>query len=665
MAKLFPPLEIINKQNQKPTKGERTLLEFLEKNLDEDYEVYFQPHLNGDRPDIVLMKRGYGVLVIEVKDYNLDLYSVYSDEKWIVRSSGNEKHFFTSPVFQVTKYWRDFYNLHIDGLIEKAILNKRYYSIVRCAVFLSQSNQEQITNFLNYTEAGERANGLRIKNLNYVKIFGYDKLEKDSFGEMMREKGFSEPNEFFTEGVYNQFQRVLQPTQHVLDQIERANHRFNAKQRRIIQSKAGRQAKVKGIAGSGKTEVLANLAVKGFKRINHINDSNRSFTGYNYREVLILTFNITLRNYIHDFISNVRDNFPWSGFTICHYHRFIDMYWPKYLSNCDRPEDFESRYIFPNIPLDKFKKKYDIILVDELQDFKIEWIKSIKKVLATNGELVFFGDEKQNIYNRGDFEKEEKLPNTGIKGRWNFFTNSFRIFNEIAEVANEFQKEFFKDKYTYNQIVNYNYQTTLFKEKQYFFMQEINVKQIIKIYQNLINNYNLHSNDICFLGLSIKNIRKIDQVLRNDLNLTPTTTFEKEEVYKALEFDKKRFWKLYRIRQSKKYNFWMGSGNVKLATVHSFKGWEMQSVILIIDEDDMNQGDIIKNDTTKLNKQDIYDEMASIDADMEGGKENIDELIYTALTRVRQNLIIVNIGNKRYDEFFRKNMEVHNIKELN
>ena len=28
--------------------------------------------MNGDRPDIVIMRKGQGVLIIEVKDYNLD-----------------------------------------------------------------------------------------------------------------------------------------------------------------------------------------------------------------------------------------------------------------------------------------------------------------------------------------------------------------------------------------------------------------------------------------------------------------------------------------------------------------------------------------------------------------------------------------------------------------
>ena len=60
MAQLNPSLDIIQKQKVKPTEGEFKLLNFLLGILDNSYEIYFQPFLNGDCPDIVIMKRGYG-----------------------------------------------------------------------------------------------------------------------------------------------------------------------------------------------------------------------------------------------------------------------------------------------------------------------------------------------------------------------------------------------------------------------------------------------------------------------------------------------------------------------------------------------------------------------------------------------------------------------------
>lgn len=77
---------------------------------------------------------------------------------------------------------------------------------------------------------------------------------------------------------------------------------------------------------------------------------------------------------------------------------------------------------------------------------------------------------------------------------------------------------------------------------------------------------------------------------------------------------------LDKVRKHKKFNYWMNSGEVKLSTIHSFKGWEVDTLFLIIEEEP-------KTFTT-------------------------DELIYTALTRCRNNLFILDCGKSRYASFF-------------
>lgn len=67
MAQFIPSLEVVSKFHVQPTDGEMTLLRFLERTLDDSFEVYFNPFLNGDRPDVVIMRRGGGVLIIEKK----------------------------------------------------------------------------------------------------------------------------------------------------------------------------------------------------------------------------------------------------------------------------------------------------------------------------------------------------------------------------------------------------------------------------------------------------------------------------------------------------------------------------------------------------------------------------------------------------------------------
>ncbi len=109
--------------------------------------------------------------------------------------------------------------------------------------------------------------------------------------------------------------------------------------------------------------------------------------------------------------------------------------------------------------------------------------------------------------------------------------------------------------------------------------------------------------------------------------------FETLEVYEKLKADfatdgEKLKKELEIVRRNKKFNFWMNSGTTKLSTIHSFKGWEIATLFLLVE----NESDEEHEFTT-------------------------DELIYTAITRCRQNLVIINIGNRRYDDFFKRTIK--------
>ena len=87
MATLIPSYEKVLTMKVKPEEGELHLLKFLDNELDSSFEVYFNPFMNGDRPDIVIMRKGYGVMVIEVKDYNLDLYELDDRKNFVIKSN--------------------------------------------------------------------------------------------------------------------------------------------------------------------------------------------------------------------------------------------------------------------------------------------------------------------------------------------------------------------------------------------------------------------------------------------------------------------------------------------------------------------------------------------------------------------------------------------------
>ena len=71
MALVYPTIETIKSFKVQPTEGEWKLLTCLAENFNDEYEVYFQPFLNEARPDVIVMRKGGGAVIFEVKDWDL------------------------------------------------------------------------------------------------------------------------------------------------------------------------------------------------------------------------------------------------------------------------------------------------------------------------------------------------------------------------------------------------------------------------------------------------------------------------------------------------------------------------------------------------------------------------------------------------------------------
>lgn len=208
--------------------------------------------------------------------------------------------------------------------------------------------------------------------------------------------------------------------------------RLTRQQESLSTSIEGAQRKISGVAGSGKTQVLATRAINAQVR-----------TGGN---VLILTFNITLANYMRMRLSQVRADFPWDKIDIDYYHRFFRKYANLnnlhiHLGSYDEVDFFEGATEL---------KKYDAILVDEVQDYLTPWLQLLRKYfLRENGEFVVFGDPKQNIYHR-ELDKRRDIRLEFIPGKWNHeLDKSMRFSNPaLANLAMAFQQQFYDESET-------------------------------------------------------------------------------------------------------------------------------------------------------------------------------------------------------------------------
>ncbi len=726
MATLIPAYEDILKLKVKPEEGELYLLRFLEKTLDNSFEVYFNPYMNGDRPDIIIMRKGYGIMIIEVKDYNLDLYELDKSKNFVIKN--NKTKTYKSPIQQVLKYKDNLYELHIDDLLEMKIKNIRNFNIVACAVYFHNASTEKIKellvkpyeddvkyqDFLRYNiDLIGRENDGELKSLFIKPLQNKRICQISNFDSILRRRYLksTQISVLFTDDLYAKFKRFFNPPTHTKEEGD--FFPYNEEQLKIIYSDKKEQ-RIKGVVGSGKTVVLAARAVQAYKRTRG--------------KVLVLTYNITLKNYIHDKISKVREDFSWSNFVINNYHEFIGselnnlgIVFEKPEKDNNLQEYFEVNY-YSNKQLFKENKEkiipYDVILIDEIQDYKRAWMEIIKECfLAENGEYILFGDVKQNIYNN---TTEDKDVATNVGGRPIELKQCFRSEFKIKDLVIHYQKNIFKDKY---EIDNFNDNQDSQQGKLGFdnshkegSINYINLKStnsIVALYNIIyenIKNKSIHPDDITILGLRIDTLKEFDayyryssnektntmfetyeMVYRNELNYIKNQeplwlnkgiklikrerdykkekalnqlsilftiydlykkygeTFEEKFVYYCNKFktssqnyiafrrqhkgeidkfiEKSKGNDFRTIRKNKKIHFWANRGTIKISTIHSFKGWESQTIFLILEP--------------KFNNKDTIDYA-------------FDEILYTAITRGRDNLIIINFGNEEYHEKLKK-----------
>ena len=564
MAVCFPSLEEINSFRVPLTPGERHLLNFLLSHLADNYEVYVQPFLNGDRPDFVVVRPDAGVLIIEVKDWHLEHYKnpTGGDSAWTLIKNGAHLR---SPIAQVKAYKENLYNLHINELFNRNIKNKKYFSIVQAAVYFHNESAKDIQEFCHSEPR--------------TCILGRDSLNAQEFNALLQKAHLNRRSSLFDSNLYTNFKRFLRPPEHNPDIGKEIKYRGG--QPRLVESRAQIRQKIKGVAGCGKTKVLAGRAVAAYLRTRG--------------QILILTFNTTLPNYIHDRISEVRQSFPWSAFEIMHYHRFFKAQANNYALEYDDlllAADQEDFFALVKQRIHRYKT----ILVDEVQDYKVEWLRLLLNYfLAEDGEFVVFGDEKQNIYSREmGSDRFPVIPT--IPGRWNVLKESFRMEALSLRIAQAFQETYFQKQYELDKDVEM-VQKSIFEssgELHYHLKPQMGCQDLFKLLRDEIALLSIHPNDLVVLSPTYETVRKLEYDFRHIAHERTSYMGETKEEYAYLlkkyqlegvglpEKNERFKRELEDIRRTRKIHFWPNPGTVKLSTIHSFKGWETHTLILVI-----------------------------------------------------------------------------------
>ncbi|MGS0676420.1 UvrD-helicase domain-containing protein [Shewanella sp. 125m-1] len=365
------------------TSGERYALDQKLKKLlsNEDCFVYVQPNINSLRPDFVVIGKSFGVLIIEVKDWSEE-FILSSNSKLVSCKNGR----FKNPIDQIETY-ESIILSKLNGVFDFIDEAGELKVSVRKLVFYTNLNSD-------YLESKPELMG------SSSIIYDRRKLRTLTLDELVieRQNNLSNAEILAIRSVL--FPEIVIPTEtrQSDDFVEVKDVKaLDYEQEEFAKKVPNGHYMVSGIPGSGKTVILLSRAL-------HLAQRYESYS------ILILTYTKALANKLkHQLTVKAKDmNIPESvksRIQIKHFHklcydiigfnkRVADQSGEKYYSE-----------LWPQEAINGLKGKngtYDAVLVDEYQDFHVDWFELCKTICKKSEDgqenLFFAGDRLQRIY---------------------------------------------------------------------------------------------------------------------------------------------------------------------------------------------------------------------------------------------------------------------------
>jgi hypothetical protein len=287
---ISPPKEALEKLRQPLTQGENRVFDYLNENLHEDWEIYIQPHMNGLRPDFVLLNENAGIVVVEVKDWNLGAMQYEVEETCdgnapVLFASRNGHRFSYNrhnPFNQGNLYRDEILNLYCPSFDQNPNEAVRFVSSL---VIFTEATRGQVIELFNPV----------LRHYHVPEVYNeYERRDRCIFAgsDDLEQLNILDFHPFF--GILNRpgmGPSIAKDLRHWLvepdvSSMQRRPLPLDKRQRELVLSRNQElRRKVKGPAGSGKSLLLAaraaQLCMEG-------------------KDVLIMTFNITLLNYLED-----------------------------------------------------------------------------------------------------------------------------------------------------------------------------------------------------------------------------------------------------------------------------------------------------------------------------------------------------------------------------
>ena len=473
-----PALERLDFLPTPLTDGENRVLKFFNDYLPEGWEIYIQPHLNGLQPDFVVLHPEIGIGVFEVKDWDFQALRYFAKEGQLWAEDRSGKVFsreIDNPVRKVRRYKQAVMDLYCAGLTKRV-----GYGVIAAGVIFTKAWRR---------DALALCRGLRTddeeKNSGRYPIAGGDTLNGGYLNRLLPLAKNNNPSPAISEEVVKVFRGWLREPYSAREQYEPIS--LDDEQRRASggRTESGFR-RVRGPAGSGKTEVVARRA---------------ALLAMEDKRVLITCFNITMMNYLRDAVArhiraecglDERRRFrAMRKFEVMYVHRWVSDCWAL-LQEYDQSrlvggtgfryesDSVEAREVCKNcgveLPISSFRMTfceecqggiwetklryvhaaykrraiglpiYDAVIADEGQDLSLNWWSCLSSAVRDGGERLLVVDKTQNVYGRARVWTDNAMVGAGFRGNWFNLKSSYRLPPRLLPVIRDYAGQFLQDE---------------------------------------------------------------------------------------------------------------------------------------------------------------------------------------------------------------------------
>ncbi|WP_046216486.1 3'-5' exonuclease [Paenibacillus wulumuqiensis] len=447
----------------KATAGERTLFNTFKKHLPDDYVVYYEPHIYGKRPDYVIIGPDLGLLVLEVKGYTENTLYKLTPTEWQLHTKKGTATLETviNPISQARSYSFDIYDklkkdrnllqqtgtyanrlkfryghgVVFTDMKQTDIVRNEIHRCIHMPLLLTKEEIDPKDQYFDKDHLINRLNGM------FPVAFHRNQMLSEEDMKAIRYHLFPEVRISADIRDHGYYQDDLLLSLHNIEAMD-------LHQESLARQIGDRHRLIRGVAGSGKTLILATRA----RTLLHEHPDWR---------ILVLCYgsplSCNIRSMIMHKLNEPEDLFEWSAMEakssgssqdhslpeqleITTFHDWLYRRFPIAFSKSEQEKERQIAALLEQLASGTVTApQYDAILIDEGQDLEPQWLELISKALNPETQsLLIVEDKAQKIFRR----KVSLSRNTGLdfRGRSKVLSINYRNTAQIVNYAWDFYR---------------------------------------------------------------------------------------------------------------------------------------------------------------------------------------------------------------------------------